>query len=43
MTEERLDAVVMGHVNHERSLLAQEILQVWERSGHCRVAVAFNE
>ena len=31
-TEERLDAVAMGHVNHERS--AQGILQVWDRSGH---------
>ena len=43
MTEERLDAVAMGHVNHERSSSAQEILEVWDRSGHCRVAVSFNE
>ena len=43
MTEERLDAVAMGHVNHERSSSAQEILEVWDCSGHRGVAVAFNE
>ena len=43
MTEEQLDAVAMGHVNHERSSSVQEILEVWDCSGHCSVAVAFNE
>ena len=43
MTEERLNAVAMGHVNQERSSSTPEIFQVRNRSGHRRVSVAFNE
>ena len=42
-TEERLDAVAIGHVNHDCSSSVQEIFRVWDSSGHRRVAVAFNE
>ena len=43
ITEERLDAVTIGHINQERSVCLKKILQVWDRSGHRRVAVAFND
>ena len=38
-----MDAVTMGHINQEQLVRLEEILQVWECSGHRRIALAFSE
>ena len=43
MTEERLDSLALGYINQERSFTPEEVLQIWDRSGHRRVALAFRE
>ena len=40
MTDERLDSLAPGYINQERSF-SPEVLRVWDRSGHHRVALAF--
>lgn len=32
MTEQRLDAVAMGHIHQERSVYPEDVLQAWGRS-----------
>ena len=41
MTNERLDSLALGYINHERSPFSEEVLQVWDGSGHRRIALAF--
>ena len=43
MTEQRLDSLALGYINQERSFTPEDVLQVWDRSGHRRVALAFQE
>ena len=40
MTNERLDSLALGYINHERSP-PEEVLQVWDGSCHRRIALAF--
>ena len=41
MTNERLDSLALGYINHERSPFPEEVLQVWDGSGHRRIAIPF--
>ena len=41
MTDERLDSLALGYINQERSFSPEEVLRAWDRSGHRRVALAF--
>ena len=41
MTNSRLDSLALGYINHERSPFPEEVLQVWDESGHIRIALAF--
>ena len=43
MTNERLDSLALGYINQERSSTPEDVLQVWDRSGHRRAALAFQE
>lgn len=43
MSDERLDSLALGYINQERSFTPEEILQVWDRSGHRRIALAFKD
>lgn len=43
MTDERLDSLALGYINHERTFTPEEVLRAWDRSGHRRVALAFQD
>ena len=43
MTQERLDLLALGYINQERSFTPEEVLQIWDCSGHRRVALAFRD
>ena len=43
MTGERLDSLSLGYVNHERTFTPEEVLKVWDRSGHRRISLAFRD
>ena len=43
MTGEHLDAVAIAHINQERTVSPEKVLQVWDRSGDRKIALAFNE
>lgn len=41
MTNTRLDMLAMGYINRDRTSSAEEVLRVWDQSGHRRIALAF--
>ena len=43
MTNEWLDSLALGYINQEGSSTPEEVLRVWDHSGHSRVALAFRE
>ena len=43
MTNKRLDSLAMGFINRERTPSPEKILQVWDQSGHRKIAIAFQE
>ena len=43
MTDSRLDSLAVGYINNERTISPEEILRVWDRSGHRRITTAFQE
>ena len=43
MSNDRLDSLAVGFVNSERTPLPETLLQVWDQSGHRRIALAFEQ
>ena len=43
MSNDRLDYLAIGHINSERIPSPETVLQAWDRSGHRRIALAFQE
>ena len=43
MTDGRLDSLALGCINCDRTPPPEHVLQVWDRSGHRRIATAFQK
>ena len=43
MSDDRLNNLATGYINHERTPSPDEVLKVWDQSGHRRIALAFQK
>ena len=43
MSDDRLNSLATGYINHERTPSPDEVLKVWDQSGHRRIALAFQK
>ena len=43
MADERLDTLAVGYINSARTPLPEKVLEAWDRSGHRRIALAFED
>ena len=43
MSSRRLDSLALGFINSERIPAPETVLQVWDQSGHRRIALAFEQ